>query len=191
MAGPSWALKRSETTGVGEKVLCSQPDPFFSHSIAADTLCTYLERLPGWHVERGICSLPTAWSASWTSPNGAGERTVGFNSEMDALPEIGHGCGHNLIAVAGLAAALGTARALEACQLPGRVVLLGTPAEEGGGGKCYLLDGGAYGDMDACFMVHPSPFHVLGSSLAIKRVSVTFRGKTAHAAGACFSSLPV
>lgn len=102
---------------------------------------------------------------------------------MDALPGIGHACGHNLIAVAGVAAALGTARALEACKLPGRIVLLGTPAEEGGGGKCFLLKDGAYADMDACFMVHPAPFHGLGSSLAIKRVTVTYRGRTAHAAG--------
>ena len=151
-------------------------------SFAADTLCTFMESQEGWEVNRGICDLPTAWSATWTSPYGKGPRTIGFNSEMDALPGIGHACGHNLIAVAGLASAIATAKALEDARYPGTVVLLGTPAEEGGGGKCLMLERGAYDGMDACMMVHPGPFDCVGSSLAVRHFTVRFRGKTAHAA---------
>lgn len=71
---------------------------------------------------------------------------------VDALPGIGHACGHNLIAVAGCAAAIGVASALRQHKIPGKVVLLGTPAEEGGGGKVKLLDAGAYEGMTACLM---------------------------------------
>lgn len=127
--------------------------------------------------------METAWSATWTSPLGPGDRTIGFNAEMDALPGIGHACGHNLIAIAGVSAAIGTAKALSVTNIPGKVVLLGTPAEEGGGGKCIMLEAKAYSSMDACLMVHPAPFNGIGSSLAIKRLTVTFEGKTAHAAG--------
>lgn len=77
-------------------------------------------------------------------------RTIGFNSELDALPGIGHACGHNCIAIAGVAASLAVAEALVKHDLPGRVVLLGTPAEEGGGGKINLVEDGAYEGMDAC-----------------------------------------
>ena len=71
---------------------------------------------------------------------------------MDALPTIGHGCGHNLIAMSGVAVALAVKAALQAHDVPGTVVLLGTPAEEAGGGKIQLLERGAYDEMDACVM---------------------------------------
>ena len=71
---------------------------------------------------------------------------------MDALPGIGHACGHNLISNSGCAAAIGVAAALKQHNVPGKVVLLGTPAEENGGGKTKLLEAGAYKEMDACLM---------------------------------------
>jgi metal-dependent amidase/aminoacylase/carboxypeptidase family protein len=73
-----------------------------------------------------------------------------YRSELDALPGIGHACGHNLIAISGIAAALSVAEALVKHDIGGRVILLGTPAEEGGGGKLVLLKAGAYKQMDAC-----------------------------------------
>ncbi|KAF9508821.1 hypothetical protein BS47DRAFT_1365657 [Hydnum rufescens UP504] len=107
-------------------------------------------------------------------------RTIGFNSEMDALPEIGHACGHNLIAMGGVAAALGTKYAMEKCGIEGRVVLLGTPAEEAGNGKIILIKRGAYKEMDACLMMHPTPGPKLsagtGSSLAIQPIEVEYFG---------------
>lgn len=71
---------------------------------------------------------------------------------MDSLPSLGHACGHNLICMGGIAAAIATGRALEKYGIAGKVVLLGTPAEEVYGGKCYMLKRGAYKDMEGCLM---------------------------------------
>lgn len=73
----------------------------------------------------------------------------------DALDEIGHACGHNLIATAGLSAVLGVAEAIKCGDIQGRVVAMGTPAEEGGGGKIKMIRAGAYDDVFCCLMVHP------------------------------------
>lgn len=122
----------------------------------------------GWEVTKHYLGLDTAWRAEFTI--GTGGRTLGVNSEMDALPGIGHACGHNLIAIAGVGVALAVKTALERHSVPGKVVLLGTPgashflcvfvvlgssihlAEEGGGGKIILIERGGYKDMDACVM---------------------------------------
>lgn len=140
-----------------------------------------MERQPGFTVVRHAYSLPTAWSATYGSSD---DVTIGFNSEFDALKGIGHACGHHLIAIAGVAAAIGVARALHDHNLPGRVVLLGTPAEEHGGGKCDLLERGAYDGMDACLMVHPGPKGKGAgtmTSTCIAGVEVQFSGRSAHA----------
>ncbi|KAF2496473.1 hypothetical protein BU16DRAFT_427420, partial [Lophium mytilinum] len=106
------------------------------------------------------------------------------------LPDIGHACGHNLIATTSLGVFLAVAEALEESNLPGRVRLLGTPAEETIGGKITLIKAGAYSDVDACLMMHPTssshfPDHSLGDAfdktLATSTSSATFRGKSAHA----------
>ena len=89
---------------------------------------------------------------------------------MDALQGLGHACGHNLIAMAGCAAAIATARLLERRDIAGRVVLLGTPAEEGGGGKCVMLERGAYDDMEACLMwVHLAARRIVKTSTDVWR----------------------
>ncbi|CAL1709631.1 unnamed protein product [Somion occarium] len=124
--------------------------------------------------------LPTAWEATYT--HGTGGRTIGVNSEMDALPGVGHACGHNLIAIAGVAVACAIKSVLEEWNISGNIVLLGTPAEEGGQGKVPLLEGGAYDEMDACVMCHPAPgpphSASLSGSLALQRLSVEFHGHT-------------
>lgn len=99
--------------------------------------------------------MPTSFLAEY----GEGGRLVVFNAEYDALPGVGHACGHNLIATASFAAFLGAVAALKKAGpgTPGRVQLLGTPAEEGGGGKIKLINAGAYKDVAACLMVHPAP----------------------------------
>jgi len=121
----------------------------------------------GFEVTRHYLGLETAWKAEFTQ--GKGGRVVGVNSEMDALPGIGHGCGHNLIAISGVGIALAIKAALQAHNISGKVVLLGTPgmkfllrmqdaadpgcaAEEGGGGKAILLQRGGYKEMDVCLM---------------------------------------
>ncbi|KAG6818875.1 hypothetical protein H0H93_000701, partial [Arthromyces matolae] len=119
---------------------------------------------------------------------GHGGRVIGVNSEMDALPGIGHACGHNLIGMSGLGVAIAIKAAMEAHHIPGKVVLLGTPAEEAGGGKIILLNNGAYGDMDVCLMSHPGPgparMSTDGPMIAAQSIFVEFIGRSAHAAAA-------
>jgi len=128
--------------------------------------------------------LETAWQATFTHGNGG--HTIGINSEMDALKGIGHACGHNLIGISGVAVALAIRTAIEKHDIPGKIVLLGTPAEEGGRGKVKLLEKGAYKGMDACLMCHPAPGPVgsvsLSGSLALEMLTVEYNGHTAHAA---------
>jgi hypothetical protein len=113
-----------------------------------------------------------------------------YLNNIDALPGIGHACGHNLIAMMSIGAFIGVAKALEQQKIPGRVRLIGTPAEEGFGGKIPIIEAGAYTDVDACMMVHPGPFtecpgftgDAYMPTLASLKFSVRFTGKTAHAA---------
>ncbi|KAG1903599.1 uncharacterized protein F5891DRAFT_1017195 [Suillus fuscotomentosus] len=127
--------------------------------------------------------LETAWVATYI--HGQGGRVLGVNSEMDALPGIGHACGHNLIGISGVAVALAAKAVMERLNIDGKVVLLGTPAEEGGFGKVILYEKGAYDEMDVCLMCHPAPGprHSISLSgcLAISRVTVEYQGHTAHA----------
>jgi len=104
--------------------------------------------------------------------------------EYDALPGVGHACGHNLIAEAGIAAALGIKAALETHSSPkGLLTVMGTPAEEGGGGKIKLIEKGAFEKIDIAMMVHPTPVNVVRAKfLALVNLQVTFHGKAAHAA---------
>ncbi|KAJ7672571.1 hypothetical protein DFH06DRAFT_1176795 [Mycena polygramma] len=114
------------------------------------------------------------------------EGPLELNSEMDALQGVGHACGHNLIAISGVAVACAIKAAFEEFNISGKIQLLGTPAEEGGSGKVKLLDKGCYKEMDACLMCHPAPgpkgFVSLSSCLALERIQVEYFGHTAHAA---------
>ncbi|KZT55251.1 amidohydrolase [Calocera cornea HHB12733] len=161
------------------------PELAFQEKYAHDVLTEFMES-HGFEVTRHYLGLETAWLATVTVRSGG--RTLGFNSEMDSLPGIGHACGHNLIAIGGVAAAIGVATALKKHNLPGTVSLIGTPAEEGGGGKIILLEKGAYDGFAACLMIHPGPGPArstgVGSSLAIERIEAEFAGHTAHASAA-------
>ena len=102
-------------------------------------------------------------------------------AEYDALPGIGHACGHNIIAASAVGAALALAEVADDLGL--KVVLIGTPAEENGGGKVLLLDAGAFDDIAAAVMVHPGPLDIAAArSLALSEVAVDYRGKESHAA---------
>lgn len=154
------------------------PEIAFEEHQAAEWLASALERY-GFAVERGTGGLETAFRAeiSGTSP-GPG---VAILAEYDALPVLGHACGHNLIAAAAVGAGVGLAAVRE--RLPGRTVVLGTPAEEGGGGKVILLEKGAFGGVDAAIMFHPAGYTLTGRpSLASYRLAIKFNGKAAHAA---------
>jgi len=130
----------------------------------------------GFDVEHGCCGLPTAVRAT----AGTGPLHIGICAEYDALPEIGHACGHNIIA----AAAVGAGAALSglADDLGLTVTVLGTPAEEGGGGKILMLERGAFEGMDAAMMVHPGAVETAAMpGLAVSQFEVAYRGKPAHA----------
>ncbi|KZP22218.1 hypothetical protein FIBSPDRAFT_704897, partial [Athelia psychrophila] len=158
------------------------PELRFEEKHAHDVLTSFMSA-HGFSVTPHF-HLDTAWSATYT--HGSGGRTIGINSEMDALPGVGHACGHNLIAIAGVAVACAIKDAMEKFDIAGKVHVLGTPAEEGGGGKHILLNAGAYEGMDAVLMCHPAPGPIasvsLSSSLANQAVWVDYKGHTAHAA---------
>src|SRR5437868_2274194 len=152
------------------------PELLFEERFAADLLCGILDEA-GLDVERGAYGLETAFAAR----AGTEGPTIAVLCEYDALPGIGHGCGHNIIATAGLGA--GLAAAALADDVGGRVVVLGTPAEEGGGGKIYMGEAGAFGDVDAALMVHPADQDLVEMNvIAIATWEVEYFGEAAHAA---------
>lgn len=167
------------------------PELMWEEAHAHDALTSFMSAR-GFAVTPHYLGLRTAWRAEYAhvsssrSPWSSRPRVIGVNAEMDALPGIGHACGHNLIAVAGVGVALALKAALETHDVSGRIVLLGTPAEEGGGGKIVLSSRGAYDEMDACLMCHPSGGPLrhasLGPSLAIRTMDIEFKGHGAHAA---------
>ncbi|KAK6211466.1 hypothetical protein QIS74_10730 [Colletotrichum tabaci] len=158
------------------------PEIGYQEVHAHKVLTDYLEE-QGFNVTRSAYNLTTAFRAEFS--NGPG-RAVSFNSEFDALPGLGHACGHNLIATVGVAAAIGVKEALENGNVKGSVVLLGTPAEEGGGGKVKMLEAGAYDGLDCSLMAHPgnSNYAAWGRTLASWRGNVSWTGVAAHAAAA-------
>ena len=127
-------------------------------------------------VEFGVCDLPTSFVAS----AGAGPLTVAICAEYDALPGVGHACGHNVIAAAAVGA--GLALAPLADDLGITVKVMGTPAEEGGGGKILMLERGAFAGVNTAMMVHPAPVESTHMPcLAVSHVDVHYTGKEAHA----------
>jgi amidohydrolase len=156
----------------------AHPEVCFEEERAAGWLCDYLESR-GLAVERGAFGLPTAFAAR----AGRGAPRVAVLCEYDALPGIGHGCGHNVIAAAGAGA--GVALAAVIAETGGSVLVLGTPAEEGGGGKVVMGRAGAFADVDAAMMIHPASLELISMNvLAISAVEVEYRGRAAHAAAA-------
>lgn len=147
------------------------------HEVEAARLLTARLESAGLPVTRGAFGLPTAYASAF-GPAGAPE--VAILSEYDALPGIGHACGHNIIATTGLGAALALGALGDA--LPGRVRYLGTPAEERGGGKELMARQGAFEGVDAAMMVHPAGIDLITMPcIAISEVVVTYRGKSSHA----------
>ncbi len=166
---------RETAIAVGRSIH-SRPELKFEERFAAAELCKAAAGL-GLEVETGSAGLETAFRAEFG--RGAG-RTVAIFAEYDALPN-GHSCGHNLIAGAALSAVAGLSAIAD--RLPGRVVLMGTPAEEGGGGKILLLERGALRGVDAAMMAHPMDMEwSTMPALATRHLRITFSGRAAHAA---------
>ncbi|MBN1366723.1 MAG: M20 family metallopeptidase [Dehalococcoidales bacterium] len=143
---------------------------------AAAWLTKYLET-NGFKVERGICDMPTAFRAVY----GKDRPAVAFLAEYDALPEVGHACGHNIIATSAVGA--GVAAKIVADNFPGTIQVIGTPAEELIGGKIEMANKAAFNDLDAAMLVHPGMRDTATSNaLACITLDVEFFGKSAHAA---------
>jgi amidohydrolase len=159
----------------------AHPELGFAEHHAHDVLTAILDD-HGLVVERSAFSLPTAFRAR-AGDEGGGGPCVAVLCEYDALPEIGHACGHNVIATAGLGAGLAAAAVAE--DAGGRLRVLGTPAEEGGGGKILMAAQGAFADVDAALMIHPADADLMRmSAIAIQQLRVSYEGSAAHAAAA-------
>jgi amidohydrolase len=152
-----------------------KPELAMQERQAAALLADRLEA-HGFQVERGAHGLETAVRGTW----GEGPVTIAYLCEYDALPEMGHACGHNLIATAGLGAAYGLKAALSPTQV--RLLVLGTPAEESIGGKVLLLGRGAFEGVDVVLMAHPAPADIeMPAMYGIEQVEVEYKGQSAHA----------
>jgi Xaa-Arg dipeptidase len=164
------------------RTIHANPELAFEEHEAHALLTNYLEG-KGFDVTRGAHGLETAF----TAVAGSGSPTIAVLCEYDALPGIGHACGHNLIAASGIATGLGIEAALG--EGNGTVVVMGTPAEEGGGGKVKMIEAGAFDDIDAAMMLHPTggtSGFVGGAGarwlpIAIQSLIVEYHGKNAHA----------
>jgi amidohydrolase len=174
MAGTVTAA-RDQLTGLSHR-LHAHPEVAWTEERAAAWVSGELAGA-GFDVEANACGLPTAFIAR----SGTGPLHIGICAEYDALPALGHACGHNIIA----AAAVGTGIALAAAadDLGLTVTVFGTPAEEGGGGKVYMLERGAFDGVHAAMMVHPGPVDVAEARpFAVSHMLVRYRGQATHAA---------
>jgi amidohydrolase len=168
----------SELEALSRKIH-DHPELGYQEVQAAGWLAAFLET-KGFHVERGVGGVPTAFRAT---VDGAGDGpTVAIMCEYDALPGIGHACGHNIIATSGAGA--GAALAAMRGRLPaGRVQVIGTPAEEGGGGKVKLIRAGVFEGVDCAMMIHGFDRTILHQDLlGIVRTDFEYAGKASHAA---------
>ncbi len=168
---------RPELERIGRDIHANPEVAYEEHQAVA--WLTEVLKKHGFSVELGVANTPTAFVA--TRRNGTGP-TIAFLAEYDALRGLGHGCGHNLIATASTGAGIALADALD--RLPGRVLVIGTPAEEGGGGKIRLIRGGIFQEVDAAMMFHPDTrTQVLHWALAVTHMHFEFNGRAAHASG--------
>jgi len=152
------------------------PETGFNETRAAGWLTEYLEE-NDFSIKRGICELPTAFQASY----GNGRPAIALIAEYDALPGLGHACGHNIICTSAVGAAVAVRRI--ASELKGQINVIGTPAEELYGGKVIMTGRGAFNHLDATMIVHPSVSNFASTcALACQNLEIEFFGKAAHAA---------
>ncbi|RYP67431.1 hypothetical protein DL769_005763 [Monosporascus sp. CRB-8-3] len=172
------------------KELHDNPELGYKEFKAHKLLTSFMESHEGWNVSRSIYGIETAFSAIF---EGTGDGpTVSFNAEYDALPGLGHACGHNLIATVAVTGALATAEIMKAEKLPGKVILFGTPAEESLGGKVKMLEAGIFHDhnISISLIAHPGlsdTAYMITSST--DRLDLEYYGKTAHAAAAPYEGV--
>ena len=189
--------KREEIIGVSDQIW-EYAELSLKEFRSANLYCETLEK-EGFHVEKGISGIETAFSASY----GSGRPLIGILAEYDALSGLsqvagsterkervaggtGHGCGHNLLGAGAFAATLAVKAYLEKTKTPGTVVLYGCPGEEGGAAKAFMARDGVWKDLDAALTWHPEDVNEVatGSSNSCIQVQYKFTGIASHAAGA-------
>ncbi len=169
---------RGELVGLSRRIHAN-PELGYEEERASGWLCEALDAA-GFAVEQGLCGLPTAFRAR----RGSGPLHIVACAEYDALPGIGHACGHNVIAAAAVGAGVGAGAVADDAGLT--VTVLGTPAEEvlRSGGKIHLLEGGAFDGVHAAMMTHPAPWDVAAWPIvAATFFEARYYGKAAHASG--------
>ena len=166
-----------ELIDLSERIHC-HPEVKFEEYQASHWVSEAAEKA-GFRVEKPSGGLETAFRASYSGAEDG--PSIAFLAEYDALPKLGHACGHNLIAAASLGAALGLRAVMD--KLPGSVLLIGTPGEEGGGGKVIMTEAGVFDDVDVAMIFHPGRQTVLWKhTLARRKLLIEFFGKSTHAA---------
>jgi amidohydrolase len=156
--------------------LHDNPETAMEEYKASAWLTEYLAQ-NGFTVEKGICDLPTAFRAQY----GTGRPSVAFLTEYDALPKLGHACGHNLIAASSVAAGVACRKVVD--ELGGSVIVFGTPGEELAGGKAIMVERNAFAGIDVAMITHPGGgHHVLMMALACQNLYIEYFGRAAHAA---------
>lgn len=158
------------------------PELAFEEFYASKLLCDYLKG-QGFKIRKDIATidaaLDTAFIAEYSSDKPG--PTISYIAEYDALPGIGHGCGHNLIATMSTGAAVGLKAVID--EIGGRVQVIGTPAEEGGGGKIIMCRQGVFDDVDYALMIHPATKNLIcRGGLATRSIMIEYHGKSAHSA---------
>jgi amidohydrolase len=153
----------------------ANPELGFKEIKAAEAVADLLAR-SGLEVEAGIAGMPTALAGR----AGSGDLHIAICAEYDALPGVGHACGHNVIAASAVGAGIGLAEVADEVGM--RVSVLGTPAEEGGGGKVVMLEKGIFQDVHSAMMVHPTPFDMVDPlMIAVATLHIRYTGKSSHA----------
>ncbi len=169
--------------------LHAHPETAFEEHRSMAVLADIVEE-HGFSTRRGVYGVETAFEASWQSADFDPERhpTVAILAEYDALPQIGHACGHNVIAAAGVTGFLAATAVLDdAPPMSGRILLQGTPAEEGHSGKEYMIRGGSLDGVDAAVMIHGFGYDIGAHAWVGRRIlRVTYRGVAAHASSQPF-----
>jgi amidohydrolase len=155
--------------------LHDNPEVAFKERRSSALLVDFLAK-NNFKVEKGICKLPTAFRAVYGNDRPA----IAFLAEYDALPKLGHACGHNLIATSTVAAALASCKTVDT--LGGSVIVFGTPGEELYGGKVIMADAGAFDNIDIAMITHPGGNRIMMNTLACATLHVEFIGRAAHAA---------
>lgn len=166
----------------------ANPELGYEEYKAVEKLTGYLKN-QNINFEEKYCGLDTSFKA--THKQGESDYHFAICAEYDALPKIGHACGHNIICTAALGAYIATKEAMEEHNIPGKVSLIGTPAEEGGGGKIKLINSGGFSDVDASIMVHPTSgtTRIAGRCTTTHSFTIDYFGKSAHAASQPFKGV--